>query len=112
MPASWPSKLSSGAHRLVVNSSAAGLSHPGWDNALRATAAHSTLILGDRSSAAILPPGLARKLLGPRLTAGPAVPASRRTETSHGWMVEAAHDGYVAEYGLRHERQVTLSPRG
>ena len=73
-------ELSSGAHRLVVNCGAAGLSHPGWDNALRATAAHSTLTLGDRSSAAILPPGLARKLLGPapdRRTRGPRQPPHR-----------------------------------
>ena len=105
-------ELSSGPHRLVVNCGAGGLSHPGWDSALRATAAHSTLVLGDRSSAQILPKGLARDLLGPRLIAGPNAPASRRSETSQGWTVEAAHDGYVPDFGLRHERQVTLSPQG
>ena len=105
-------ELSSGAHRLVVNCGAGGLSHPGWASALRATAAHSTLTLGDRSSAQILPPGLARDLLGPRLISGPNTPASRRTETAQGWTVEAAHDGYVPDFGLRHERQVTLSPQG
>ena len=105
-------ELSSGVHRLVVNCGAGGLNHPGWDSALRATAAHSTLVLGDRSSAQILPPGFALDLLGPRLTAGPRAPASRRSETAQGWTVEAAHDGYVPEFALRHERQVTLSPQG
>jgi uncharacterized heparinase superfamily protein len=105
-------ELSSGAHRLVVNCGAGGPSHPGWEAALRATAAHSTLTLGDRSSAQILPPGLARDLLGPRLTDGPKSPASRRIETAQGWTVEAAHDGYVPEFGLRHERKVTMSPQG
>ncbi len=105
-------ELSSGAGRLVVNCGAGGENHPGWDTALRATAAHSTLTLADTSAAQILPPGLARKLLGPRLMGGPAAPASRRSETAQGWMVEATHDAYVAQFGLVHERKVTLSPAG
>ena len=84
----------------------------GWDTALRATAAHSTLTLADRSSAQILPPGLARDLLGPRLMGGPQQPVTRRSETAQGWMVEASHDAYVPEFGLRHERKITLSPQG
>ena len=71
----------------------------GWDAALRATAAHSTLTLADRSSAQILPPGLARDLLGPRLMGGPRQPYSRRSGTAQGWTVEASHDAYVA--GIR-----------
>ena len=67
-------ELSSGAGRLVVNCGAGGDDHAGWDAALRATAAHSTLTLADTSSAQILPPGLARDLLGPRLTGGPLEP--------------------------------------
>ena len=103
-------EMSSGAHRLVVNCGAG--SRRGWDLALRATAAHSTLILADRSSAQILPPGLARDLLGARLVGGPQQPTSRRTETAQGWLVEASHDAYVQEFGLRHERQINLSPQG
>ncbi len=105
-------ELSSGTGRLVVNCGAGGERHRSWDAALRATAAHSTLTLADVSSAQILPPGLARDLLGPRLTGGPLTPASRRSETAQGWMVEATHDAYVAQFGLVHERRVTLSPQG
>ena len=105
-------ELSSGTDRLVVNCGAGGERHRSWDAALRATAAHSTLTLADVSSAQILPPGLARDLLGPRLTGGPLAPASRRSETAQGWMVEATHDAYVAQFGLVHERRVTLSPQG
>jgi uncharacterized heparinase superfamily protein len=105
-------ELSSGAGRLVVNCGAGGEDHAGWDAALRATAAHSTLTLADTSSAHILPAGLARDLLGPRLTGGPLEPTSRRTETAQGWTVEASHDGYVAQFGLVHERKLTLSPQG
>ena len=105
-------ELSSGPGRLVVNCGAGGEDHASWDAALRATAAHSTLTLADTSSAAILPPGLARDLLGPRLTDGPAQPESKRSETAQGWMVEASHDAYVPPYGFVHERQITLSPQG
>ncbi|HEX4118378.1 MAG TPA: heparinase II/III family protein [Rhizomicrobium sp.] len=105
-------EMSSGPHRLVVNCGAGGKKHRGLDAPLRATAAHSTVTLGDRSSAEILPPGLARDLLGPRLIGGPKETSTRRSETALGWMVEAAHDAYVPELGFRHERRVTLSPQG
>lgn len=105
-------ELSSGDDRIIVNCGAAGPAHQAWSTALRATAAHSTLTLADTSSARILPPGLARTLLGPRLMDGPVAPVSRRVETAQGWTVEAMHDAYVAGFGLRHERQVTISPQG
>jgi uncharacterized heparinase superfamily protein len=105
-------ELSSGNDRIVVNCGAGGLSHPSWNWALRATAAHSTLTLSDTSSAHILPAGLARDLLGPRLMGGPIEPLSRRVETAQGWSVEAMHDAYVPDFGVRHERQITLSPQG
>jgi uncharacterized heparinase superfamily protein len=105
-------ELSSGHDRIIVNCGAAGLSHQAWSAALRATAAHSTLTLSDTSSAHILAPGAARDLLGPRLMGGPREPVSRRVETAQGWTVEAMHDAYVESFGLRHERQITLSPQG
>jgi uncharacterized heparinase superfamily protein len=105
-------EMSSGTHRLVVNCGAGGKTQRGWDAALRVTAAHSTLTLADRSSAQILPPGLGRDLLGPRLMGGPRRPLTRRSETALGWTVEVSHDAYVPELGLRHERKITLSPQG
>lgn len=105
-------EFSSGDSRIIVNCGAGGIAHRSWNAALRATAAHSTVTVGDVSSAGILPPGLARDLLGARLTGGPSQSVSRRVETSQGWTLEAAHDGYEKAFGLRHERQVTLSLQG
>jgi len=105
-------ELSSGSQRIVVNCGAAGTAQPRWETALRATAAHSTLVLADASMAAILPPGIARNLLGPRLLNGPQAIETRRVETAQGWSVEASHDGYLAPYGVRHERQITISQQG
>ncbi|HWA68969.1 MAG TPA: heparinase II/III family protein [Rhizomicrobium sp.] len=105
-------EMSSGSDRIVVNCGTGGLTHQAWNTALRASAAHSTLILSDTSSAHILPAGLARDLLGPRLMGGPVEFLSRRVETAQGWAVDAMHDAYVAQFGLRHERQITMSPQG
>jgi len=105
-------EFSSGNNRIVVNCGAGGLANQAWNEALRATAAHSTLTLSDTSSAQILPAGLARELLGPRLVGGPKEASSRRAETAQGWTVDAVHDAYVEQFGVRHERQITLSPQG
>jgi len=105
-------EMSSGQHRLVVNCGSAGKRHQAWDTPLRATAAHSTVTLADRSAAEILSSGLACELLGPRLLGGPKETDTRRNETELGWMVEASHDAYLMELGFRHERRITLSPQG
>ena len=106
-------ELSANAQRIVVNCGAVGSSgHRKWESALRATAAHSTVTLADTSTAAILPEGWTRKLLGPRLLASMSESETRRVETEKGWTVEANHDGYLHAFGIRHYREVTLSPQG
>jgi uncharacterized heparinase superfamily protein len=38
---------------------------------------------------------------------------TNRAESSRGGSrIEASHDGYVGEFGIRHERELTLSPQG
>lgn len=103
-------EMSAGAQRLIVNCGASRQSK--WANALRATAAHSTVTLADTSTSAILQPGLARSLLGPRLLDGVTTTQTARRETSNGWTVEASHDGYLAPFGILHQRRLTLSPNG
>jgi uncharacterized heparinase superfamily protein len=106
-------EMSSGTHRVVVNCGAAvDARRSSWDGALRATAAHSTVTLADTSTGAILSGEWMRKLLGPRLIGGAGKVDSQRIETANGWMVEGSHDGYGAAFGVRHERQLTLSPHG
>ena len=106
-------EFSSGTHRIVVNcGSASDARRTTWDSALRATAAHSTMTLADTTTGAILSGGWSRKLLGPRLIGGVTQVDTQRAETSEGWMVEGGHDGYVAPFGIRHERQVMLGTRG
>ncbi len=106
-------ELSANAQRIVVNCGAVtAAAHRKWENPLRATAAHSTVALADTSTAAILGEGWLSDLVGRRLIGRMNEIETRRVETSKGWTIEASHDGYVRAFGVRHEREVTLSPQG
>ena len=106
-------ELSAGPQRIVVNCGTAALAgQRRWQGALRATAAHSTVTVSDTSSAAMLREGWTRNRLGARLIRGPSQIETRRAEADHGGTVVASHDGYLHAFGLRHERELTLSPQG
>jgi uncharacterized heparinase superfamily protein len=105
-------ELSSGAQRIVVNCGTENGGSVSWAGALRATAAHSTVALADTSMATVLPSGLARDLLGARLLGGPTKVDSSREEIPQGWRVDGRHDGYMKDFGILHERSLSLSPRG
>jgi uncharacterized heparinase superfamily protein len=101
-------ELSDGPDRLIVNCGGAGESAgalpPGLVHALRTTAAHSTLTLGDRNSTAIHEDGSLGK--------GVAEVELVRDETGGLARLEASHDGYVRRYGLIHERRLNLASDG
>jgi uncharacterized heparinase superfamily protein len=101
-------ELSDGASRLIVNCGGVGNAVDALPSelvrALRTTAAHSTLTLGDRNSTAILDDGSLGKGVGQVELA--------RDETAGIGVAEASHDGYVRRYGLVHQRQLTLSADG
>jgi len=106
-------ELSAGPQRIVVNCGTAELAgHRRWQSALRATAAHSTVTVSDTSSAVVLREGWVRNRLGPRLIHGPHNIETRRIETEKGTVAVASHDGYMSPFGVRHERELTLSPQG
>jgi len=101
-------ELSDGPSRLIVNcgsvGEARGVLPPALVHALRTTAAHSTLTLGDRNSTAIHEDGSLGK--------GVAEVELVRDETAGIGRVEASHDGYSRRYGLIHERRLNLSGDG
>jgi uncharacterized heparinase superfamily protein len=100
--------MSDGANRLIVNCGGPGAAADALPaqlaRALRTTAAHSTLTLGDRNSTAILEDGSLGKGVGQVELA--------RDETGGIATVEASHDGYVKRFGLIHQRQLILSADG
>jgi uncharacterized heparinase superfamily protein len=101
-------ELSDGIQRLVVNCGGPGaLPHalpPELVQALRTTAAHSTLTLGDTNSTAILDDG--------SLGRGVSDVAIERFEDNDSSRIQASHDGYVRGFGLVHQRTVVLGNDG
>lgn len=100
-------EFSSGAQRIVVN---CGTSRYGSNElrlAARSTAAHSTVTLGDRSSAAF---GL---VLGEmRVVSGPADVRVARQDSEEGQEWVGSHDGYRRGLGAVHTRRLLLSRDG
>jgi uncharacterized heparinase superfamily protein len=105
-------ELSAEEERIVVNCGASLLKGAEWEQAMRATAAHSTVTVADTSSAHIIAGRMASKLLGARLIDGPTQVMAKRSETEDGILIDAGHDGYVKLFGLTHERRLFLSHDG
>jgi len=105
-------EFSAQGQRLIVN---CGWSpgQPGfWRDPARASAAHSTLIVADTSSSRIVPEGLGRRLTGARLKNGSLSLDAKARDGEAGAWLDAAHDGYLAAFGLIHRRRVFLSGDG
>jgi uncharacterized heparinase superfamily protein len=101
-------EFNDGPNRLIVNCGGVGESRGALPahlvHALRTTAAHSTLTLGDRNSTAIHEDGsLGKGVIEVELA---------RDDTAGIGRVEASHDGYARRYGLIHERRLNLSGDG
>lgn len=102
-------EFSHGDYRLVGNCGGAGLAGGQVpmriEQGLRATAAHSTLVLGDANSTAVLINGKLGTGVG-------TVEVDRRTiELERGGgatRIEASHDGYASRFGLVHRRILIL----
>jgi uncharacterized heparinase superfamily protein len=105
-------EMTAGGQRLVVNCGATANDDDAWSSALRASAAHSTVTLANRSSAAVLAEGILRRVLGPRLIAEQGAVLTRRNEGAQGLLIEASHDYYVPRFGIEHRRRLALSPKG
>jgi|LauGreDrversion4_2_1035121.scaffolds.fasta_scaffold02813_5 uncharacterized heparinase superfamily protein len=101
-------ELSDGKKRLIVNCGGAEAGAPpvagALAQALRTTAAHSTLTLADSNLTALLPNGG----LGKGVT---EVDVDWQNDEA-GLRLDASHDGYVKRFGLQHARSLTLRTDG
>lgn len=97
-----------GRDRLITNS---GWSERAHDRqGFRLTPAASTLSLGEGSIGEILS-GRMERILGPRLKVPPMQVTVSREAGEGAILVETGHDGWVPDYGLRHERRLYLDQR-
>lgn len=100
-------EFSSGASRIIVNCGASRLGPPELREAARTTAAHSTLTLGNRSSAVF---GL---VLGERrIVSGPTDVRVARQDTEAGQEWVGSHDGYRRTLNAVHTRRLLLARDG
>jgi uncharacterized heparinase superfamily protein len=97
-------EMSYGRERLIVNCGAYHGPSAEWRSALRATAAHSTLIAADTSSAEFRPDG--------SVAMGPQEVTAMRAEDAGAQWVAASHDGFKKNLGLTHARQLFLAADG
>lgn len=98
-------EIFSGGDRLVT--SCAWSVKTDEPQALRLTAAASTVSVGDASAGQPVSGRLGR-LLGARLKGGPAHVTSRRHDSPQGAWLEMSHDGWSPVWGLKHERMLYL----
>jgi uncharacterized heparinase superfamily protein len=96
-------ELSIGRERLIVNCGAAPAADEQWREALRATAAHSTLVLADTNSSELKPDGLGRR---------PERVTAERVEHGGQFWLDLTHDGWRKPYGMLHRRRLYLSATG
>ena len=106
-------EFSHGAQRIVVNCGGSGcvggLMPVRLEQGLRASAAHSTLVLDDANSTAVL--------MGGKIGSGVSeVEVDRRTlvgdKSGGATRLEASHNGYGSRYGLTHRRILILRDDG
>jgi uncharacterized heparinase superfamily protein len=101
-------EMSDGPWRLIVNCGggrgASNALQPELANALRSTAAHSTLVIDDSNSTAIHPDGTLGK--------GVSEVEVDRQEDADGSSIDMRHDGYVRRFGFAHRRAIAIGPGG
>jgi uncharacterized heparinase superfamily protein len=96
-------EVSVGRERLIVNCGAAPAAGQEWVDALRSTAAHSTLVIADTNSSELKPDCLGRR---------PEKVEVQRQEGNGAHWLEASHDGWRRPYGALHRRRLYLSESG
>lgn len=95
-------EMSHAQTRMIVNCGARA--REPWRTALRATAAHSTAIVADTNSAELVRGGPHRP--------APHGVTHQRAERGGDLWAAATHDGYQANFGLTHGRQLFLAADG
>jgi len=105
-------ELSSGPCGMIVNCGAPGAAHQDLRTVARSTAAHSTLSVGDVSSARLIESALIERHYGAQPISGPRNVTQQ--VANHDGVIEAvmSHDGYLPRLGLRHTRSLRMETQG
>ena len=104
-------EMSVGAHPLIVNCGSPAPDQEDWRSFARSTAAHSTLQFEERSSAQLVSNADGGEPADAPLVGPPKAQGAVR-EDGEGMEITGSHDGYVARFGVRHERRIVVAGSG
>lgn len=105
-------ELSTEAGRMIVNCGWSEQQPESWRAAVRSTAAHSGLALGDQSAGKIVEGGYLERLLGPVVERGAGEVKAQRKEQITGVWLESTQAGYLEDTGLMHRRRFYMTQDG
>src|SRR3954464_1071036 len=106
-------ELSSGQSRIVINCGMPATGRDNWRALARGTPAHSTLTCHGTSSCQFVELTAVKRLLqGAPIVSGPSNVESFREAVTDGNLLTASHDGYLAKFGLIHQRVLMVSQDG
>ena len=105
-------EFSVGMQRVVVNCGTPDAGPAVVREAARLTAAHSTLVLGDRSSSRFSPEAWLGQRLGSTLYSGPQHVPAEQSQSDLAISLVASHDGYLLNCGMIHHRRLLLGKAG
>jgi uncharacterized heparinase superfamily protein len=105
--------MSTGGEVLIVNGGTPAPPEAGRSPVARATASHTTLCLGEQSSAKLMRNARLERAIGNTLLRHPDRVACEVRPGEAGTIgLEASHDGYVEAFGLIHTRTLALDAAG
>ncbi|MEA2943981.1 MAG: hypothetical protein QOD09_4510 [Bradyrhizobium sp.] len=106
-------ELSSGPSRIVTNCGMPATGRDNWRVLARGTPAHSTLTYHGTSSCQFVELSAMKRLLqGSPIVSGPSNVESFREAVSNGMLLTASHDGYLAKFGVIHQRVLMVAHDG
>jgi uncharacterized heparinase superfamily protein len=106
-------EFSHGPNAIIVNCGAlAGERRAARSAQARATQSHSTLCVASRASAEMIWSTTVERATGAPCLSGPHAVAVETADSEAARILTMTHDGYVAEFGLIHARQLSLASGG
>lgn len=106
-------EMSSANCPMIVNCGAPAPGHDAWRPYSRSTAAHSTLTFEDSLSAGFAATSADGGVnVGDAALTGPANAQATFTDQGDNYRIKGSHDGYVADFGVSHTRQILVAPNG
>ena len=105
-------EMASGNSRLIVNCGWDPEQPMAWRNMMRETAAHSTLVLDNKSAGRRASQGLIQKVFENAIESDVGEVKVSRMEQPTGVWLEMSHHGYLEQSGLSHRRRIYVDADG